>query len=281
MNTFKIRFTLFLFLVLFLSVSAQPQNVTKIMKEYFKEYQRTDIKLKPSKVKSCLTNTKKKRITITVEGGFQEQFFTEPIVEQIYDSVRSILPKKNRDYKITIITDGHPIEELVPNYFRTSKIDESRLWKKEYKGKPWTKNISRLYTADEGLEGTHISLWQKRFGDSVRVINGDKPIMRFFQDRLYAYGTPWCGKEGLSENARAPIKGICFIERAKENSVERISPAEALPRIFQQILTPNTDTAVDALFPLIDRTLLEIPCYVLKCNISEEAAEVAYEGMNK
>lgn len=130
-------------------------------------------------------------------------------------------------------------------------------------------------------KSTHISLWQKRFGDSVRVINGDKPIMRFFQDRLYAYGTPWCGKEGLSENARAPIKGICFIERAKENSVERISPAEALPRIFQQILTPNTDTAVDALFPLIDRTLLEIPCYVLKCNISEEAAEVAYEGMNK
>ena len=160
MNTFKIRFTLFLFLVLFLSVSAQPQNVTKIMKEYFKEYQRTDIKLKPSKVKSCLTNTKKKRITITVEGGFQEQFFTEPIVEQIYDSVSSILPKKNRDYKITIITDGHPIEELVPNYFRTGKIDESRLWRKEYKGKPWTKNISRLYTADEGLEGTHISLWQ-------------------------------------------------------------------------------------------------------------------------
>lgn len=160
MNNHKIRFTLLTFIFLFLSVTASPQNVTNIMKKYFKEYQRTDIKLKPSKVKSCLTNSKKKRITITVEGGFQEQFFTSPVVEQIYDSVRSALPKKLRDYKITIITDGHPIEELVPNFFRTSKIDESRLWKNEYKGKPWTKNISRPYSATEGLEGTHISLWQ-------------------------------------------------------------------------------------------------------------------------
>ena len=104
--------------------------------------------------------------------------------------------------------------------------------------------------------------------------------MRFVGDRLYAYGTPWCGKEGYNSNASVPIKGICFVERAKENSIKKISASEALTRIFHQILTPDTAEGIDAFFPLIDRMLCEIPCYILGCNISEEAAEVAYNGMN-
>ncbi|MBQ8850715.1 MAG: hypothetical protein IJ011_10320 [Clostridia bacterium] len=129
-------------------------------------------------------------------------------------------------------------------------------------------------------KSTHISLWQKRFGDGVHIVNGDKPIMRFSGDRLYAYGTPWCGKEGFNENTSVPIKAICFIERAKENSIRKISPSDALTRIFHQILTPETVECLDSFLPLLDRTLTEIPCYVLGCNISEEAAEVAYNGMN-
>lgn len=128
-------------------------------------------------------------------------------------------------------------------------------------------------------KSTHIALWQRRFGDGVHIVNGDKPIMRFKGERLYAYGTPWCGKEGFNENTSVPIKAICFIERAKENAIRKISPSDALTRIFHQILSPDSLTTVDTLFPLLDRTLTEIPCYVLGCNISEEAAEVAYNGM--
>ena len=129
-------------------------------------------------------------------------------------------------------------------------------------------------------KSTHIALWQKRFGEGVKIVNGDKPIMRFTGDRLYAYGTPWCGKEGFNTNGSVPIKAICFIERATENSIRRISPADALMRIFHQILTPKTVENLDSFLPLLDRTLTEIPCFVLGCNISLEAAEVAYNGMN-
>ena len=128
-------------------------------------------------------------------------------------------------------------------------------------------------------KSTHIGLWQKRFGEDVHIVNGDKPIMRFSGDRLYAYGTPWCGKEGFNSNTSVPIKALCFIERAKENSIRKIAPAEALTRIFHQILTPDTLENLDSFLPLLDRTLTEVPCYVLGCNISEEAAEVAYNGM--
>ncbi|MBE6667166.1 MAG: hypothetical protein E7607_02505 [Ruminococcaceae bacterium] len=145
----------------------------------------------------------------------------------------------------------------------------------EYEGEGYA------FAAQSGTgKSTHIALWQKRFGENVRIINGDKPIMRFCGDSLFAYGTPWCGKEGYSSNASVPIKAICFIERATENSIRKISASDALTRIFHQILTPDTAEGIDALFPLIDRMLGEIPCYVLGCNISEEAAEVAYDGMN-
>jgi hypothetical protein len=145
----------------------------------------------------------------------------------------------------------------------------------EYEGKGYA------FSAKSGTgKSTHIRLWRKHFGEKVHVVNGDKPIMRFMKDELVAYGTPWCGKEGYQNNTSVAIKGICFIERATNNSIKRITPDEAIGRIFHQILTPEDIASVDALFPLLDRTLTQIPCYVLQCNISEEAAQIAYEGMN-
>ena len=145
----------------------------------------------------------------------------------------------------------------------------------EYEGEGYA------FAAHSGTgKSTHIALWQKRFGDRVRVINGDKPIMRFIDDRLYAFGTPWCGKEGLHTNASVPLKAICFLERASVNSIRPIDAKEAIGKIFHQILTPEDLPTVNALFPLLDRMLWEVPCYLLGCNISEEAAEVAYQGMN-
>ena len=145
----------------------------------------------------------------------------------------------------------------------------------EYQGQGYA------FAAKSGTgKSTHISLWQKKFGsDAVRIINGDKPILRFIDDRLYAYGTPWCGKEGFNTNSSVPLKAICFLERATTNQIRQISAGDAVMRIFHQLLSPDDMETVDALFPLLDRTLREIPCYVLGCNISEEAAEIAYKGM--
>ena len=146
----------------------------------------------------------------------------------------------------------------------------------EYEGKGYA------FAAKSGTgKSTHISLWQKRFGEAVHVVNGDKPILRFKEDGLlYAYGTPWCGKEGLNTNVSVPLQAICFLERASSNQIRKIKADEAIIRIFHQLLTPEDIQTVDALFPLLDRTLRDIPCYVLGCNISQEAAEIAYLGMN-
>ena len=144
----------------------------------------------------------------------------------------------------------------------------------EYEGRGYA------FSAKSGTgKSTHIALWQKEFGESVRIINGDKPILKCVGEDVIAYGTPWCGKENFSTNASVPLRAICFMERDANNSITRISAGDAISRIFHQILTPRDMETLDSLFPLLDHTLRTIPCYLLKCNMDPEAAHVAYNGM--
>ena len=144
----------------------------------------------------------------------------------------------------------------------------------EYEGRGYA------FSAKSGTgKSTHIGLWQKAFGEGVHIINGDKPIIRYVDGEFMAYGTPWCGKENISTNASVPLRAICFIERDETNSITKITPSDAISRIFHQILTPRDMETLDSLLPLLDMTLRTIPCYLLKCNMDVEAAHVAYNGM--
>lgn len=128
-------------------------------------------------------------------------------------------------------------------------------------------------------KSTHTSLWLKHFGERAGIINGDKPVIRFVGGVPYVYGTPWCGKEGHNINTCAPLKAICFLERGENNRAFPIDAAEAVTKIFSQILLPSDEQAVDMLFPLLDKTLASVPAYRLFCNISNEAVTVAYNTM--
>ena len=128
-------------------------------------------------------------------------------------------------------------------------------------------------------KSTHMFLWQKLLGDRMTVVNGDKPIVRFFEDEPecpYAYGTPWNGKEKLGCNMRTPLKHICFIERAKENSVEKVDPKDAINRILNQVYMPKNPMALAKTMELINRLINCCNFWQINCNMEPEAAEVAY-----
>lgn len=136
------------------------------------------------------------------------------------------------------------------------------------------------FSAPSGTgKSTHIKLWKKAFGDRVSIVNGDKPLIRYIDGKLYAYGTPWCGKEGYNANTKAPLNSICFISRAKVNSIERIDPNKALPRIFTQLLMPDNESQTDKFFTMLNLIFDNVKFYSLGCNMDIEAAYVAYEGM--
>lgn len=149
-------------LIIFLTLStlSHAQNFQDKVSIWAKEYTRPDCNIKPSSLKSCSIDDDEKSIVVALEGGFQEQHFTTAVVEDIYRAITEMLPEDKSNYDLTVETEGHAIEDLVPNSFRKKKRDSSRLLKEHYKGTPWVVNASRPYIAKNGLYGNHISLWQ-------------------------------------------------------------------------------------------------------------------------
>ncbi len=138
------------------------------------------------------------------------------------------------------------------------------------------------FTAPSGTgKSTHISLWRQAFGERVSIVNGDKPILREKDGVFTAYGTPWCGKEGWGRNASVPLSGICFLRRDAENTIGAMPADVAVTRVFSQLLKPSSPDGLAETLRLVDLLIRNVPIYELGCNMSEEAARVAYEGMRK
>ena len=136
------------------------------------------------------------------------------------------------------------------------------------------------FTAPSGTgKTTHIRLWQAQFGaDKVTIVNGDKPLLRVVGDTVYAYGTPWCGKEGYNVNTRVSLHALCFLERAAEHRICSISDAEAMPRLLSQVMVADSADIMRQM-ELLDALVTRVPLYRLCCNMEKEAAEVALAGM--
>lgn len=137
-----------------------------------------------------------------------------------------------------------------------------------------------LFSAQSGTgKSTHTGLWLKKFGDRARILNDDKPAVRLIDGKVYACGTPWSGKTNLSVNECVPLKGICFLERSKENHISKISEKEAIALILEQTMRCNDVAHLDKLLTCVEKVLGNVNIYKLGCNISEEAVETSYRAM--
>lgn len=140
-----------------------------------------------------------------------------------------------------------------------------------------------LFSASSGVgKSTHTGMWQKVFGkDRAKILNDDKPAIRIEKDGIYAFGTPWSGKTDLNINVKAPIAGICFIERGKTNKIRRENGGAVIGKLMAQTIRPYDEKDMELLLGHVDKVLTEVPVYTLSCDISEEAVYVAYNAMSK
>ena len=127
-------------------------------------------------------------------------------------------------------------------------------------------------------KSTHTKLWLKHLSPT-RVINGDKPILEYKNGEFIAYGTPWMGKERWGTMAQAPLKGLCFLEQAKVNSLRKLAISEVSAKLFTQILIPSDESNAVATLDLLDKMIVSTPAYLLQCDISEDAVRCSFEGM--
>lgn len=142
-------------------------------------------------------------------------------------------------------------------------------------------NKAYAFSAKSGVgKSTHIDLWKKMFGDRVTIVNGDKPIIRLKNRKLYVYGTPWCGKEGWNTNTSVVLAGFCLLERDSENKIKQVRKELLIKNLFNQILIPDTKERIEAVMRVMNYLIENIPCYKLQCTISNDAVKVAYNGLH-
>ncbi|MBQ7230945.1 MAG: hypothetical protein IJX04_08640 [Oscillospiraceae bacterium] len=140
-----------------------------------------------------------------------------------------------------------------------------------------------LFSGDSGAgKSTHTRLWQQVFGEAAQVFNDDKPALRCLDGTWYAYGTPWCGKDGINQNKKVPIAGICFLKQAQHNRIRRLSDAEVIRRIMTQTIHRFAAAErLDLMLGHLDRLVRMIPVYELENRPEPEAVRLSYETMRR
>ena len=142
--------------------------------------------------------------------------------------------------------------------------------------------VGYLFTAKSGTgKSTHTRLWRELLGSRAVMINDDKPLLRITDEGVWVYGTPWNGKHRLGANLCVPLKAICILERGEENCIREISPKEALPMLMQQSYRPADPGRLLRLLELLDRLSGKLRFCRLSCNMDPEAAQIAYEALQK
>lgn len=133
-----------------------------------------------------------------------------------------------------------------------------------------------LFAAPSGTgKSTQSRLWKEAYGERVRYINDDAPIIRAENGVVYAYGSPWAGRSGINENISGKVRGIIYIERGEGNEIRELGKMESALRLMR--------SAREQFFPTerkkqleIEREILEsVKIYALRCEANEGAVKVA------
>lgn len=136
-----------------------------------------------------------------------------------------------------------------------------------------------LFSGPCGMgKSTHTAKYRKAFPDAV-IINDDKPALRRIDGRWYAFGTPWCGKDGINANSHAPIAGICFLHRG-DTQINRLKPLEAVGYILRQTNGRRTPEEARKLMRLINMLVSEVPFFEFYNHAEEGAERITYDAMH-
>lgn len=128
-------------------------------------------------------------------------------------------------------------------------------------------------------KSTHMLLWKQLLGDDFHIVNGDKPIVRIIDGLPYAYGTPWCGKEGWSDNREVALTDLCFIKRSEENKTVKLDKGEAVKALIRQVVMPEETEKVIKIIEMLDKTVKHCNVWEIYCNTDISAAEVSVKAI--
>ncbi len=102
-----------------------------------------------------------------------------------------------------------------------------------------------LFTAPSGTgKSTQLKNWIRLYKDEIQIIDGDKPVLRFFDDgSIMVSPSPWNGKERWrgDPHLAVPLAGIIYLRQGTENRIHKMTVKEAVLPIFSQFLFTARD----------------------------------------
>lgn len=139
-----------------------------------------------------------------------------------------------------------------------------------------------LFSADSGVgKSTHTSYYLEAFGDRAVIINDDKPALRKIDGTFYCFGTPFSGKHDISINKGFKVGGICFLNRAEQNTIEKIDSSRAFKLIYRQTQSMNDSIQVEKRLDMLDKLLSSCDLYEMGCTNDVSAAHTSFNKMKK
>lgn len=137
-----------------------------------------------------------------------------------------------------------------------------------------------LITAPSGTgKSTQYCNWKTLFGDEVRLICGDKPILEF-QDSgdIIVHPSPWCGKERWHGSGPAKLSGVIYLKQGSHNEISLMSVQEAVVPLYTQFLyQPETETQLRQVASMLNRMLYAVPVWKLVNTGDPESTRLTYD----
>ena len=126
-----------------------------------------------------------------------------------------------------------------------------------------------LFTAPSGTgKSTQAGLWERFAG--AETLNGDRSMLRRVDGVWTAFGSPFAGTSGIYRNESAPVRALIVLRQAPENTIRRLSVAEAFRAIYSESVMPRWHTeAHQHVISLVTEIVSEIPVYLLACTPDE------------
>ncbi|MBQ7422787.1 MAG: hypothetical protein IJV27_11710 [Prevotella sp.] len=130
-------------------------------------------------------------------------------------------------------------------------------------------------------KSTQVSMWL-RYIPGCDLMNDDNPIIRIIDGQPYIYGGPWSGKTPCYRNVKAKLGAVTRIDRATENSIEKLPPIEAFASFLPSCSGMKWDKEIyNAICDTITKVIETTGIYTLHCLPNEEAAQICYKAISR
>lgn len=116
---------------------------------------------KYTRIDSIIVNENQQYIDVFLNRYFSYVPLRENEISLIYFTIRDALDSPYDEYALTIFSKNYPIQQLIPNYYRSSKdfIDISRIPSEDLRTEPIVRRINHPWKPTHGLYNRNIALW--------------------------------------------------------------------------------------------------------------------------